>query len=186
MSFLTSGYPRMGRTKETFECPWFRVHEETWNELSDLDRQPFYRIESSDGVLVLAITRNEEIILIRQFRPALRRSTLEFPAGSIEEGETPEEAAVRELHEETGYRAGTLRLLGSGHIMMNRYSARDYLFMAQDCQVPAHTPNVPDQDVLLLSPPEFKALVTSGGFEHIPALSLFSLAEWQLGSRLVV
>src|SRR5680860_1592410 len=131
MPFLTSNPPRMGTTKETFGCPWFRVHEETWDELSDLDRQPFYRIECSNGVLVLAMTRNEEFILVRQFRPALRRSTIEFPAGSIEEGESPEGAAARELLEETGYRAGSLQLLGSGHMMMNRYSARDYLFMAQ-------------------------------------------------------
>jgi ADP-ribose diphosphatase len=186
MPLLTSGSARMGMTKEVFGCPWFRVHEETWDELSALDRQPFYRIECSNGVLVLAMTRNEEFILVRQFRPALRRSTIEFPAGSIEEGESPEEAAARELLEETGYRAGTLRVLGSGHIMMNRYSGRDYLFMAQDCEVLSKTPEVPDQDVLLVSPPEFKALVTSGGFEHIPALSLFSLAEWQFGSRLVL
>lgn len=63
----TSVPPQRGMTKEVFGCPWFRVHEEGWNGLSDSDRQPFYRIESSDGVLVLAMTRNEEIILVRQF-----------------------------------------------------------------------------------------------------------------------
>ncbi|MCW5781757.1 MAG: NUDIX hydrolase [Nitrospirales bacterium] len=182
----TSVPPQRGMTKEVFGCPWFRVHEEGWNDFSDLDRQPFYRIESSDGVLVLAMTRNEEIILVRQFRQALRRNTIECPAGSIEDGESPEEAAARELYEETRYRAGTLRLLGSGHIMMNRYSAKDFLFMAQDCEVLSQTPEVPDQNVLLVSPQEFKRLVTSGDFEHIPALSLFSLVEWQFGLRLVV
>lgn len=186
MPSLTSVPPQMGMTKEVFGCPWFRVHEEAWDDLSDLDRQPFYRIESSDGVLVLAMTKNEEIILVRQFRQALRRNTIEFPAGSIEDGESPEEAAARELLEETRYRAGTLRLLGSGHIMMNRFSAREILFMAQDCEVLSQTSEVQDQDVLLVSPPEFKALVTSGDFEHIPALSLFSLVEWQFGSRLMV
>ena len=70
--------------------------------------------------------------------------------------------------------------------MMNRYNAKDFLFMAQDCEVLSQTPEVPDQDVLLVSPQEFKALVTSGDFEHIPALSLFSLVEWQFGLRLVV
>ena len=67
MPSRTSVPPQMGMTKEVFGCPWFRVHEEAWDDFSDLDRQPFYRIESSNGVLVLALTKNEEIILVRQF-----------------------------------------------------------------------------------------------------------------------
>lgn len=183
---MTSRVPRLARSHEVFECPWFRVHEETWNELSDFEQQPFYRIESSDGVLVLAMTKKEEMILVRQFRPALRRRTLEFPAGSVEAGEAPEEAAARELLDETGYRAGILRVLGRGHIMMNRSSASDYVLLAQDCELVPLVHNGRESEVLLVSPPEFKTLVTSGGFDHIPALSLVSLAEWQFGLRLVL
>jgi 8-oxo-dGTP pyrophosphatase MutT (NUDIX family) len=175
----------MGMTKEIFGCPWFRVHEERWGTFFGLDGTPFYRIESSDGVLVLAVTKEGKFILVRQFRPAIRRTTLEFPAGNMEKGETPEEAAAQGLLEETGYRAGTLQLLGSGHIMMNRYSAREYFLMAHNCERSSSVSNELEQDVLLVSPPEFKDLVTSGWFEQMPAVSLVSLAEWQLGSRLV-
>jgi len=44
-----------------------------------------------------------DTLLVEQYRPPLGRRTLEFPAGLIDEGETPQEAALRELHEETGY-----------------------------------------------------------------------------------
>lgn len=185
MPILTTSYPRISETKEVFECPWFHVHEEKWENISGFDQEPFYRIESPNGVLVLALTNDGEIILVRQFRHAIGSSTLEFPAGSIEVGETPEEAAARELLEETGYRAGTLRLLGSGHIMMNRYSARDFLFLAQHSVVESCDHQGQKSDVLLASPQEFKDLVISGSFEQITALSLLSLAEWQFGSRLV-
>lgn len=180
-----SSLPRISEAKEVFECPWFHVHEEKWENLSDIDQEPFYRIESSDGVLVMALTSDGKIILVRQFRHAIRATTLEFPAGSIERGETPEEAAKRELLEETGYRAGTLRLMGNGHIMMNRYSARDFLFLAEHSVLAPRNPQEQKPDVLLVSLGEFKDLVISGGFAQIPALSLFCLTEWQLGSRLV-
>ena len=186
MPFLTSSHPRISQTKEVFGCQWFRVHEERWGSPSDSQSEPYYRIESSDGVLVLALTKTGEFILVRQFRPVLRKTTIEFPAGGIEKGENPDQAAARELLEETGYRAGLLSLLGCGHIMMNRYSARDYLFLAQHCEVKQDRTNGARlQSVVVVQPQKFKDLVLEEKFEHIPALSLISLAEWKLGRRLV-
>ena len=185
MPIETPSHPRMSETKEVFECPWFHVHEEKWENHSECGHEPFYRIESPNGVLVLALTTDGKIILVRQFRHAIRGTTVEFPAGSIERGETPEEAATRELLEETGYRAGTLQFLGSGHIMVNRYSARDYLFLAKQAVVAPGSPKEPQSEVLLVSLGEFKDLVASGTFAQFPALSLFCLAEWQLGPPLM-
>lgn len=185
MPFLTSSPQPMKMTQEVFECPWFRIHEEMWEDLAALDRQPFYRIDSPDGVLVLALTNHEEIILVRQFRHAIRRTTLEFPAGMVDGHESPEKAVARELLEETGYRASRLELLGRGHLMVNRFSARGYVFLAQDCQVDTAASHTGNEHVLLVTPKEFKTLVLSGEFEPIPALSLLTLAEWKTGFRLV-
>jgi ADP-ribose pyrophosphatase len=55
------------------------------------------------AVGVLAVV-DGKAVLVRQFRPALRSWTLEIPAGTLDGGESPEEAAVREMVEETGYR----------------------------------------------------------------------------------
>ncbi len=59
------------------------------------------------AVAVLALL-NGEAILVKQYRPALGAWTLEIPAGTLEPGESPEEAAVREMVEETGYRPASL------------------------------------------------------------------------------
>lgn len=59
-----------------------------------------------DGVGILAILDKpggKEIVLQKQYRPPINRVTIEVPAGLIDAGETPEQAAVRELREETGY-----------------------------------------------------------------------------------
>lgn len=63
---------------------------------------------------IVPFTAEGEVILIRQFRPPLNRFVIELPAGLCEPGEDPEEAAKRELHEETGYAAGELHFLSEG------------------------------------------------------------------------
>lgn len=68
-----------------------------------------------DAVAVLALTEAGEAVLVRQYRHPLRRTTLEVPAGALDPGEEPEAGALRELEEETGYRARTIRPLGAYH-----------------------------------------------------------------------
>jgi ADP-ribose pyrophosphatase len=59
-------------------------------------------IRHPGGVGILAVL-DGKILLVKQLRPALGRDTLEIPAGKLEYGEDPKEAAIRELNEETGY-----------------------------------------------------------------------------------
>ena len=60
------------------------------------------------AVCIVARPSTDEVILIRQYRHATGRELLEIPAGTLHEGEDPRECAIRELEEETGYRAGTM------------------------------------------------------------------------------
>jgi ADP-ribose pyrophosphatase len=66
-------------------------------------------------VALVAYHSNGELLLIRQFRYPLDRVFIELPAGKIDAGETPEATGLRELEEETGYRAGELRYLTTMH-----------------------------------------------------------------------
>jgi ADP-ribose pyrophosphatase len=69
-------------------------------------------LETSDWVNIVALTPEEEILVVSQFRFGVRKTTVEIPAGLIEPGETPLEAAIRELKEETGYTTGDWKYLG--------------------------------------------------------------------------
>ena len=72
-------------------------------------------IRHPGAVALVAYLPNGELLLIRQFRYPLDRVFIELPAGKIDAGETPEATGLRELEEETGYRAGELRYLTTMH-----------------------------------------------------------------------
>lgn len=67
------------------------------------------RVDGPGAVLIVPLlVPSRRIVLIRQFRPPARANVIEFPAGLVNPDERPEEAARRELREETGYAAGTM------------------------------------------------------------------------------
>ena len=68
----------------------------------------------SQGVLVVAVNEERRLLLIEQLRPPLNAKTIELPAGVIDRDETPRLAALRELEEETGYRARSVRPVFAG------------------------------------------------------------------------
>ncbi|RSK27719.1 NUDIX hydrolase [Bacillus sp. HMF5848] len=70
-------------------------------------------IKHPGAVAVIAVTDNQKIIMVEQFRKALERNLIEIPAGKLEKGEDPLECAKRELEEETGYICENMSLLTS-------------------------------------------------------------------------
>jgi ADP-ribose pyrophosphatase len=70
-------------------------------------------VEHPGSVVILASPAPDELVLVRQYRHPAKRLLWELPAGTAEPGEDPAAGAVRELAEETGYRAGHIRPLGS-------------------------------------------------------------------------
>ncbi len=86
------------------------------DELDDDGRQINAEVVEHRGAVVLVVCPSPaEIVLVRQFRYPLGKTTWEAPAGGIEAGETPEAAAIRELREETGYRAERVQRLWSAY-----------------------------------------------------------------------
>ncbi len=70
-------------------------------------------VEHNGAVAMIAVTEKGDMVMVKQFRYAMGRVSLEIPAGKIDEGETdPAGTAARELKEETGYTAKTIRRLG--------------------------------------------------------------------------
>jgi ADP-ribose pyrophosphatase len=125
---LTERAAAVSNKQTVFQTEWFSIEEEYFNHLDSLKGKPYYRINAPDGVIVLAFTEKKEIILVKQFRPALNHYTLELPCGSIDGNETPLEAAKRELYEETGYICESLHCVGAGRVMMDRSNSHEFAF----------------------------------------------------------
>lgn len=73
-------------------------------------------VEHARGVGVVAITENQEIILVKQYRKAIDSFIYEIPAGIVESGENIQDAAVRELEEETGYKPNSTELIAEAYV----------------------------------------------------------------------
>ena len=89
--------------------------------------------------MILALTPEKHLLLVRQFRHGQNMTTLEMPAGHVEKDETPEQAARKELCEETGYEAGALELLSSVAVSTARFENRLWIYFAPDVK-PAVNP----------------------------------------------
>ena len=113
-----------------FATPWFQVLAAP----APGGGQPHYVIQGADFVVIIAVTTQDEILLVRQFRVAAAAVTLELPAGHVDPGETPEQAARRELLEETGYEADAFKLLGALSPSVARFTNRMWCFFAANAR----------------------------------------------------
>lgn len=91
--------------------PWLTARRDKVQLPNGKVNNEYYVLEYPDWVNTIAITKQGEFVLVRQYRHALGRTSFELCAGVIEQGETPEQAARRELLEETGYAGGVWREL---------------------------------------------------------------------------
>lgn len=93
----------------------------------------WYYMDTPPSVMVVAVTEDGNLVMVRQYRHNLKRDTWELPAGAVSDGETPEAAAGRELEEETGYRLAEgahLRGLGAFYSLPSETNKVTHVYLA--------------------------------------------------------
>lgn len=90
-------------------------------------------LEATDWVNVIALTSDLQVVMVRQFRHGVREETSEFPGGMVDAGESPLQAAQRELLEETGFVSEQWTELGWMYPNPAIQHNRCWIFFARDC-----------------------------------------------------
>ena len=84
------------------------------------------------GAVVVAVTEDSKIIMVNQFRYPLQKNIFELPAGKLEYNEDPYNCAVRELEEETGYKAKKIKKLGQIYTTPGFCTELLHIYLAED------------------------------------------------------
>ena len=120
--------------KKVFDSRVFSVYE-SYCESPQKKLHTFTVLDAADWAIVIPVLQTVEgkkFVMVRQWRHGSQELSLEFPGGVFEPGENPQEAAARELREETGYKPGSIQKLGefspNPAIMANKV----HFFLAED------------------------------------------------------
>jgi ADP-ribose pyrophosphatase len=134
------------------------------------------------AVAVMAITEENKMIMVRQFRKPLERMLIEIPAGKLEPGEEPAVCAHRELQEETGYTCQQLRHQASFYTSPGFADEIVHLYRAENIQP---GPARPDEDefveLIHVTLEEAEQLIANGDIRD--AKTILAVYAWKLDAR---
>lgn len=121
-------------------------------------------VKHPGAVAVIALTHDKTIVMVQQYRKALERTIVEIPAGKLEKNEEPEAAALRELEEETGYTAKSLRKVTSFYTSPGFADELIHLYIADNIEPLAEKKQLDEDEfveLMLVSLEEAQQLVDS-------------------------
>ena len=134
--------------------------------------------EHGPSVCIVPVDPQGNVLLVRQYRKPIEDQLLEVPAGGIEPGESPLEAAVRELQEEVGFSAKEIQLLSSFWISPGWCTEFMHAYLATQLE-PARLPADYDENIAVVPVPldEVDGLMQSGEINDVKSIASLLLAQ---------
>jgi len=152
-----------------------RVDTARFDDGPEFDREI---VEHPGSVVLVPITDDGKVLLIRQYRQAAGKFLLEASAGTREAGESPEVTAHRELQEEVGYKAGKLIPIGGSWVAPGYSTEYSYMYIATDLEV-ASLPSDDGEDIVVVEV-DFKdlnQLISTGELEDQMSIAALLSAQ---------
>ncbi len=166
-------------SRVAYDAYIFQVRRDSY-ELDGRKTHDFHVLEAGTWANVVAVTPDDEVVLVRQFRHGIEEMTLEVPGGLVEPGEDPALGAARELVEETGY-------VGEPPILLTAVSSnpailtnRTHCYLVENAEQTEHQNPDPNEvlDIVRMPAAEIRAAMHRGEIHH--ALAYCALAAWLL------
>ena len=166
-------------------CRVFNVKKVNYRSPRTGRDHDFFIIESPDWVNVIPLTPQGNVILVKQFRFGTQDYSLEIPGGMLDDGDTPAEAASRELIEETGYAGDEPVLIGTVHPNPAIHTNRCYTYLVKNATLQNFPRQDSTEDIEVLSVPlrEIPSLIRDGKITHALVIAAFYWYLTKTGSE---
>jgi len=160
-----------------FQSPWLEVKKKSYLHEALTGEQDYFVVERAPFVLAVALYQTE-LLMVRHYRQGTDTTYLELPAGYREPGEAPEDAARRELREETGFEAATATLLGELHPLPGYVRSSASVVLCTDVRPTGHDIDVNEIEAVVRVPAA-RALdmILRGEINEMQAVSAILLAH---------
>ena len=179
------GWQRLSSTLLLDRSPWFRVFGDRVRLPTGKEIDGFLRIDSRSYAVVFAVTTDERVLFVEGYKYGPDRVILQLPAGYMEDGESPEVCARRELLEETGYAASEWELLGTYCPDGNRGFGRAHFFLARNARL-CQNAEIDEEEALVVRTVPLKGvgdLLLGPEFGELTAVAGIGLALARLSNK---
>jgi 8-oxo-dGTP pyrophosphatase MutT (NUDIX family) len=168
---MTDGHWKLIESRILIENHWIRFSENKFKLPDATVLERYYILERDDFVLVIARRDSDDLVLVRQFRPATQRFYLSVPAGYLARGEDPVTGAARELLEETGFIAKDLKLIACFDPLPGYIRSRAYVVTCRVYHEPTTmvTSSEEISEVLLVPVERVEEMVLGGEIDEMQA-----------------
>ena len=141
------------------------------------EQRSYVACDSADWVLVIPVTTEDDIVFVRQFRHGIAQQVLEIPGGIIDPGETPTQTAIRELAEETGYVAQSIKIFVPLYPNPALNTARIHVAVATGCSqtLEPHPEPHEDIEIELRRRSSVSRMIASGELQHALCVAAFAI-----------
>lgn len=167
------------------DAPWLKVAKETCELPNGKVIDDFYTLWQPDWVLILARTAEGKWVMTHQYRHGSGTIAFEFPAGIINNAESPEQAAIRELQEETGFAAASpsVSYLGEFSVNPDRHRGKFHVVFIDGVSRngDTHFDDNEDIETSTISDEDLQKKITDGSFNH--PLQIAGYYRWVLSQK---